>query len=795
MRMQAAGRVERAGAEGGRRIVVALACATLALGAAQCTPRPAILVPATASQIASGGTPVQIDLGQVLGPQARLQVLLFRAVDEKPVTSIDVTSLLAVAGSQATGTLGPGELREGRNRLLARVDADGDGAFEAEATAIFSWEPRVDVSDADRCDPLDRTRCLFPFPNDYFTVADATPTGRRVNLSREAMPANYAGVRADPTRWNQADGWSVGPMLLFDEPALDLGVTGAAPLTDIARSLEPDAPIALVDYENHDRQLLFAERDVNGFVAAERPVILRVGRNLPNARRFVVALRRLKDAAGATLPAPRVFQLYRDGIPTYLSAIEARRAHMEDLFAALAASGIARDDLYLAWDFTTQSVDSVAGKMLHMRDDAFIRLGAAAPTFTVDSVEEPLDDRIFRRINGTFQLPLYMTDGGAPGANLRLGPDGLPFTEGDFFTARFRCIVPYSATTGGAAPLHPARPSLYGHGLLGTEGEVSAGNVRDMANEHNFVFCGTRWYGMESDDRTTALNILNDFSLFPKFPDRLHQGLLAFLYLGRLMIHADGFAAHSAFQVGGQSLIDRTELFYDGNSQGAIAGGALAAFAQDFRRAVLGVPGMNYSTLLSRSVDFDDFNQLFVITYQNNLDRQLLISLAETLWEQGEVNGHARHITSDPYPDTPEKKILLHMAFGDFQTANVSVEVEARSMGARLRTPAVATGKPIPDVTPYYGIEPIAAYPFDGSALVVWDSGNPPPPVLNQPPKRLGPADPEWAQLSACPRNYQGDPHECPRRQPAARLQKSEFLRSNGAVVDTCGGAPCLAPD
>ena len=34
-------------------------------------------------------------------------------------------------------------------------------------------------------------------------------------------------------------------------------------------------------------------------------------------------------------------------------------------------------------------------------------------------------------------------------------------------------------------------------------------------------------------------------------------------------------------------------------------GGALTAVAPDFDRAVLGVPGMNYSTLLQRSVDFD----------------------------------------------------------------------------------------------------------------------------------------------------------------------------------------------
>ena len=66
---------------------------------------------------------------------------------------------------------------------------------------------------------------------------------------------------------------------------------------------------------------------------------------------------------------------------------------------------------------------------------------------------------------------------------------------------------------------------------------------------------------------------------------------------------------------------------------------------------------------------------------------------------------------------------------------------------------------------------------------------------MNTPPPRITASDPDWAQLTACPRNYEGDPHECPRRQPEAQLMKSEFLRSGGAVLDTCGtGLPCLAP-
>ncbi len=694
------------------------------------------------------------------------------------------------------------------------------------ALGVALWfAPAALAQPMEACDPIDPAYCGFPFPNDYYTRPDPdSPTGLRVALPSEAMPRSFVGAPVIPDKWNVLDGFSVGPMLLTVAPDVDLERSGAPLQIDIARSLDPDSPILLIDADTGERQLMWAERDVGGIVSQEQPLILRVGKNLPNGRRFVVAMRHLVDAAGQPVEADPVFAAYRDRTSLSTPAREARRAHMEDLFAVLADAGIARKDLVLAWDFTVQSAESVAGKLLHMRDDAFGILGDASPAFRVTSVEEPLDSQIFRRVNGTFDVPLYMTDGGAPRSLLRLGPDGMPVNEGDVFTANFRCIIPFAATTDGAAPAVPARPSLYGHGLLGSERETSAGNVRDMAAEHNFVFCGTRWTGMEEDDFDTALAIIADFSNFPMFPERLHQGMLNGLFLGRLMIHPDGFSSDAAFQVGGEALIDRSELFYDGNSQGAIAGGALAAIAQDFTRAVLGVPGMNYSTLLRRSIDFDSFNTFFEAAYQNGFDRVFLLSMAEMLWEQAELNGHANHLTRDTYRDTPPKKILFQMAFGDHQTANVSVEVAARSLGARIHQPALSPNKVVPERQPYFGIPPIhpsgngvargwelratrpggqgrghgpspaAAHSrFDGSALVVWDSGNPAPPAANTPP-RLTESDPEWDDLFECPKNFGGDPHECPRRQPAARLQKSEFLRTNGAVVDVCGGGPCLAP-
>ena len=100
-------------------------------------------------------------------------------------------------------------------------------------------------------------------------------------------------------------------------------------------------------------------------------------------------------------------------------------------------------------------------------------------------------------------------------------------------------------------------------------------------------------------------------------------------------------------------MIDTRRLYFDSNSQGGIMGGALTALAPDFDRAVLGAVGMNYSTLLQRSVDFDAYSPFLYGGYPNQLERQLWISQIQLLWDRGESNGYAHHITDRPLPGTP----------------------------------------------------------------------------------------------------------------------------------------------
>ncbi|MEU5101014.1 MULTISPECIES: hypothetical protein [unclassified Streptomyces] len=632
------------------------------------------------------------------------------------------------------------------------------------------------------CDPLGTSACLLPFPNDWFTRPDPrSPTGRRLALDRTALPANSQGTRPDPAPWNRLDGFSPGSTLTVQVPDLDPDATGIAPVTDIGLSLAPDAPIVLVDMDTGKRAPYWVEPDANATRPDRRALLIHPAKNLVEGHRYAVGLRMLRDANGAPLPVPEAFAKVAGPRLPATDPLAARQRELRPALRALARAGVARERsgglgrLGLAWDFTVASRQSLTGDLLTIRDDALRGLGGSAPPYAITGVKdftEQQDPYITREVRGEVTVPSYLdTPGGPSGSRFHRGSDGAPRQlPGNTQKAGFRCEIPRSALT------KPARPALYGHGLFGGRDEVGGGNVRAMAEEHGFTFCATDWAGMAREDVPTAAAALGDLGRFPELSERLQQGLLNAVFLGRALVHPDGLPADPALRTAdGRPLLDTTHgLAYDGNSQGGILGGALIAVSPDIERGVLGVTGMNYGLLLNRSVDFAPFRAVLDRSYPDKLDQQLYLGLAQLLWDHGETNGYAAHLTHDHLPGTPHHQVLMHIAYGDHQVANVAADVEARALGARLVTPALAAGRS-PDRTPYWGIRPIRRLPYRGSAMSVWDSGAPSPPTTNTPPTGHG-----------------HDPHSDPRNSAAARAQKGAFL-TTGRVIDVCGGAPCTA--
>lgn len=628
--------------------------------------------------------------------------------------------------------------------------------------AVQASEPLCDLDlQPQVCDFLVPEVCLYPYPSSFFLVRDPdTPTGWRMNYARAAMPANHRGVHIDPKEWNTLDGFSPGAMMLALFPeGVDLTASGAPSITNYPRSLEPDSPTVILDADTGERIPHFAEMDADGTSDADRSLILRPGVRLQERHRYIVALRHLRDRSGNDIVPRRAFRILRDGEATPVRAIESRRAHFEDIFARLEAAGVARGDLQLAWDFVVASSEAITGRALAARDQALAANGPGAPEFEVTSVDDNYSERICRRVRGTYRVPLFLTHD-RPRAVYNLDATGVPRQNG-WARAPFTVIIPCSAIQPQPVP---GRPMIYGHGLFGSgEGEITAFPQQTLASRFGFIIAATDWIGMAAEDRDNTIYIIGDLTRFNQLVDRLQQSLINQILLGQLLLAEDGFNSHPVFQFQGVPIIDRRELFYHGNSQGAIAGAAFMALAPNLLRGVLGVGASNYSFMLQRSINFGPFFFVLAQAYPRVLDRAVLYGLVQQLWDRAEPNGYLSRLVDNPLPNTPAKKVLIHTGIDDSQVSHYATEIQVRS----LRIPAVA-----PSAYPAFGV-PEREAPFDGSAWVPYDVGGSPLPLDNRPPE------------------FENGVHEAVRRLDAAQRQLDAFLRSDGRVENFCDG-PCV---
>ncbi|MGN6693308.1 MAG: DUF4214 domain-containing protein, partial [Aquihabitans sp.] len=487
-----------------------------------------------------------------------------------------------------------------RGRAVVRNAYRTDLLRNADPGGLSSWVKKYTTSKAGELDiavallassesrhagcGYDPQYCLFPFPNSRQTVSDSTTvTGERVSFKPEWLPANNKGKHIDPTEWNRNDGFSPGQAIVLRVPGIDLEQTGLAGIDDIGASLDEDAPVIIWDETAQERIPYWAELDSHATAgSADQVLYIRPAVNYPAGHEIIVGMANLKDAAGNVLPAPAKFDRERDWIAehdqqdwdsTDLLAFGDPQYIVRTTFdfASLAHEGMATDDLYLAWDFTVASTENTTGRMLHIRDDALSTIGDGAPAFTVTKVTPNPRAGVAKRIEGTYQVPLYLTGTGQTGSGFKNGANGVPVRNGSY-TASYDCEIPTTAADT------PARATVYGHGLFGDLGEVRSGSQAAMVTGHNMAYCATDTIGMAEADVANAATILQDISTFGTMPDRTQQGLLNTVFLGRLMSNDAGFVSNPAFQDGGGGpLLDTSALFYDGNSQGSVVGGAYVA--------------------------------------------------------------------------------------------------------------------------------------------------------------------------------------------------------------------------
>jgi hypothetical protein len=666
----------------------------------------------------------------------------------------------------------------------------------------------VELADADECEILNQAECLLPYPSSRFLVEADTPTGHRIELPQIGLPEVNGPTPIPASMLSSLDGFSptVQPLMHFPG-GVDLAASGVSHLRSLSNSgppyvdirthddssLDSSHPTVLLDWETGERLLHWIELDARADGNPDRQMlIMRPGQSLTPGRRYLVAVRNLVHPDGSPVEAEPTFAAIRDGKPTDIGAVTDRRVSLRPVFKKLHRAGINLHELILAFDFTVQSEHALTHQMLTMRDrglewlDEQIALGNK--TFGVRTVEDfpncQASGSAHRRIvTGRFQSPLFLD---APPVNS--GVQFMNVDENDTPVQNGIMSAPYTVSIPCMLD-DESHVLLLGHGIFGRgEGLVRGipegyhGALSDMpgAPQWNYISGATDWFGFsEPDFLWVGARIVgfgnSQLHNFEAFPDRHKQGQTNTLVLSRMM-KLGVFNQDPAFQIEGEGIFpaDGREQYYYGISMGGVQGLFHSAISQDIESFAVDVPSINFSMLLQRSTQFSVFDALLSgLGLTDPMAALIGIELLHEIWVSAEPAGYATHITRDPLPNTPAKKMLFTSAWLDHQVPNQGSHISARTLGLDMLHGSAQQG--------LVGIDDAAMGEALESAYVVYDTG-----VHDIFDPAHEPFIPPLANLVT--RDDKCDPHGARPQIPAGILQLVTFLRPGGMVENFCEG-------
>lgn len=600
------------------------------------------------------------------------------------------------------------------------------------------------------CNPIGAGNdCLLPYPSDVFL------TDGRVVIPPEAE-VTFAGFPADMVALHRPDGFSVGsPILaLFPQGIDDSNLVFWK--GDVARSREPSSPTVLIDANTGERILHFAEVDPRASTDDRRALIIRPQVRLENGHRYVVAIHDLFDKAGHYIDPPAGFRSLRDDEGRGHPRLEALSQHFEEsVFPVLAAAGVSRNTLQLAWDFTTTTEKDATGDMLDIRADLLSKLDASPPEIEIVSTETDPTDHIATRIEATVTVPQYV-DTVDPGGTLVYGNDGKVTAQGTT-KVPFTILIPKSvANRAPGSP--PARLMQFGHGFFGSRKEASD-FPSQLADEKGFVIVAADWWGLAKADQAFVANqIFLDPSRVPIFVDRLQQAMANLISVAAA---AKGSLADlPELQIQGERAYDPSTLYYYGISMGGILGSVYVTLSPYVDRAALSVCGADWSLMLFRSQAFLPFLALIATKMPDPLDQQKLGALLQSTLERVDPMTYAPHMLGSRYPGNPPTlDIVTQIGIGDLAVPNVASFYQARILGMPVLQPS-----------PFAPFGVVAAEsPASGSAMTIFDFG-------------VVPDDLAEAGFS------DNAVHDDVRKTEGSKNQIDLFFRPGAPVTQTCDG-------
>lgn len=620
------------------------------------------------------------------------------------------------------------------------------------------------------------------------------PSGHRVEI-----PARASLLTSDGRSGNVHEVWAVDGFSRLQPIVVSFGV--AVDGTSLPKLLEDPAQTAakgyhtaIIDAETGTRVAHFGDVDPRANDPAREALVLHVIEPMKPRTRYVVALSSIRRVDGELVEPPEAFRRLRDGAVGDDPVLKPLLARYEkDIFPVLEKDGLLRENLQLAWDFTTASDERVFDDMLTARAVALAELQATPPQLEIEafyegetlaSLLEGDSTAIWRMVTGYLTGP-RVVDSDRAGATLTRGADGKVILNG---TTRFpfTALIPVSVRDRFA----PSGVMLFGHGFFGSRSELEGTAARNIAAEAGRVAIAIDWQGMSDEDIGQVVQTVGgDVARSIAFGERVMQAMVNWNTLSHAIqlglfheqavflrptspANAPGILedpANPGTTNAGASVLDEQQpLGFVGISMGHLLGGTLAALNPDIERSVFLVGGGAVGTMMFRARPFTRFLFLLDLSMPDPLDQRLLAAMMQSQFDRFDPAIFGPYVLNQELPlgpsSNPSRRRVLEMyGIGDTQVPNIGSEIHARSMGLPLLTPSVEDG--------LYGMES-RTFPVEGSGTVVYDLG----------------IDPSF-YADAEPVEEGNIVHEGVRRVPEAVAQIRTFL-GEGKIVDTCDG-PC----
>ncbi len=582
-------------------------------------------------------------------------------------------------------------------------EADRDRAILVPPVPVTSWTT-PDTPFA--CIPL-TNHCLAPMPSNLLTIRDPnTATGLRINLTEDNYSEGifkYASAFLSPSLLNAADGFSPAGQIVIP---LQAPVDPHSLPSTLEASVRLESPLLLLETPSWTPVPFHVFVDTSG--EYHRPpqhfIVMIPAVPLHKATTYVVIVTSsLRQAGGTPMPPYPGFERIKTDEPLTDTDTLRLRDLYKGLFEAIhEALGLRRQDILLAFDFTTRSEASLFAPMTRIKDIVHTQALKDPPHFTTLHIIPPLlEPSESCEVLGTYSSPSFRTPDDKV---LDLDDQGLPRST---HTEEITLLLKLPAQPPGArAPL-----VIFGHGLWVSKETVF--QISEDLLSHGFAIAAIDAACHGSRIRKDGfIGDLFQLETVMRATACLAQTIADELQLVELIKHDLSnidLLPYDPYGPSGDGApdVDAERIYYLGQSMGTVLGLTFTALCPEIRAAVLNVPGCGIVDIVTQgTITAPLVGRQFIPRWTSPLDASLLYISGQMYIDYLDPVHYGMFLAHDKERDQlAYRPILLQEAIHDGLIPNWNTDILVRMLG-------------IPVIEPYvyrpYGVPSVAA-PASGS--------------------------------------------------------------------------------